>query len=303
MLNKIVATTLPFMPKKFIWLFSKRYVAGESLNDAITISKFINEGEMCVTIDLLGEFIHSIEAAEKNKNEYIQIVRRFTNENINGNFSVKPSSFGLLIDANKCYLLIREVIIEAAKYNNFVRIDMEDSKCTDLEIELYLKLKKEFPMNVGLVLQAYLKRTNNDINKLLTFHSSNEPLNFRLCKGIYVENETIAYKNKHEIRYIYLKNLELMFQNDIYTAIATHDSFLVTEALELIKKYQVSKNRYEFQMLYGVTPALRDSIVSKGHKMRIYVPFGNEWFGYCSRRLKENPKMVTDIMKAIFIRG
>ena len=304
MLNKLVAGTLPYVPKKFVWLFSKRYVAGEKIEDAIAISKMLNEGNMLVTVDLLGEFIHTLAEAEHNKNSYLQIVRQFTQENINGNFSIKPTSFGLLIDREKSYQLIREVVVEAAKSNSFVRIDMEDSQCTSVEIDLYLRLKEEFPLNVGLVLQSYMKRTYADIEYMIKrSHTDEAPLNFRLCKGIYVEPASIAYKNYHEVRHHYLKNLELMFQNNIYAGIATHDSFLVREAIGLILKYQVPSDQYEFQMLYGVTPGLRDSIVANGHTMRIYVPFGREWFGYCSRRLKENPKMVSDIMKAIFVRG
>lgn len=304
MLNKLVAGTLPYVPKKVVWVFSKRYIAGEKIDDALTISKQLNLNGMFVTVDLLGEFIHTIEEAEQNKNSYLHIVKRFIFDNIKGNFSIKPTSFGLLIDIEKCYEFIKEVVVEAAKSGSFVRIDMEDSQCTTIEIDLYLRLKKEFPLNVGLVLQAYLKRTYADIEYMLQeAHSEKAPLNFRLCKGIYVEPANIAYKDYHEVRHHYLKNLELMFQNGIYVGIATHDSFLVREAQELIKKYQLPADKYEFQMLYGVTPGLRDSIVAEGHKMRIYVPFGKEWFGYCSRRLKENPKMVTDIMKAIFIRG
>jgi proline dehydrogenase len=135
------------------------------------------------------------------------------------------------------------------------------------------------------------------------WHSPQTPLNFRLCKGIYIEPANIAFKDYHEVRHHFLTDLELMLKNGIYVGIATHDSFLVREAIALIEKHKVPKNKYEFQMLYGVTPGLRDSIVSQGHNMRIYVPFGKDWFGYCSRRLKENPKMVTDIMKALFIRG
>ena len=304
MLNKIVAGTLPLVPKKFVWLFSRRYVAGECVDDAISISKQLNEKGICVTIDLLGEFIHTIEEAEHNKNEYLKIVEQFTNHKIDGNFSVKPTSFGLLIDQEKCYQYIREVVALAAKSNNFVRIDMEDSQCTQVEIELYGHLKAEFPQNVGLVLQAYLKRTRSDIESMIAnWHTPFASLNFRLCKGIYVEPAAIAFKDYHQVRHHFLTNLELMFRHDVYAAIATHDSFLVREAIELINRYKVPKNRYEFQMLYGVTPGLRDSIVAQGHKMRIYVPFGKDWFGYCSRRLKENPKMITDIMKALFIRG
>lgn len=304
MFNKIVAGTLPFAPKKFVWLFSKRYIAGELMEDALGVSRSLNQQGIFVTVDLLGEFIHTLQEAEQNKENYLEIVRRFNEEKIEGSFSIKPTSFGLLIDYDKTYEYIREVLLEASKSDNFVRIDMEDSQCTSLEIKLYMRLKEEFPKNVGLVLQAYLRRTYNDIQQLLQdSHSMQSPLNFRLCKGIYVEDEQIAYKDRHEIRHHFLKDMELMFREGIFVGIATHDSFLVNEAFELIEKHKVPKHLYEFQMLYGVTPALRDRIVSAGHNMRIYVPFGKDWFGYCSRRIKENPKMVQDIMKALFVRG
>jgi len=304
MLNKFIADTIPYFPKKFIWLFSKRYVAGENMDDGIKTSRELNHRGIMVTVDLLGEFIHTIQEAETNKNEYLKIIDRFTSENITGNFSVKPTSFGLLIDKEKCYSLIREVIVKAASNGNFVRIDMEDAPCTSHEIELYKRLKEEYPKNVGLVLQAYLRRTQSDIENLIcTSHSKEFPLNFRLCKGIYIESEGIAYKDFHEIRHHYLMDLDLMLRNGVYTAIATHDPYLVNEAMELIKKHHVPKEMYEFQMLFGVAPALRDKIVADGHNMRIYVPFGKDWFGYCSRRLKENPRMVNDIISSMFVRS
>lgn len=304
MLNKLIANTLPHLPKKFVWVFSKRYVAGETIDEGIAISKQLNEKGMVVTVDLLGEFIHTINQAEINKEEYLNIVEKFTHEGIKGNFSIKPTSFGLLIDQEKCYTYIREVVEKAAENDNFVRIDMEDSKCTSMEIELFKRLKQEFPTNVGLVVQAYMKRTHSDLEDLIgTAHTPEAPLNIRLCKGIYVEPKEIAYTDFHEVRHHYLKDLELLFKNKVYVGIATHDQFLVNEAKELIKKHRVSKDLYEFQMLYGVTPGLRDSVVDEGHKMRIYVPYGKDWFGYCSRRIKENPKMVTDIIKAVFVRG
>lgn len=180
---------------------------------------------------------------------------------------------------------------------------MEDSPCTDMSIELFRRLKEEFPNNVGLVFQAYLKRTYQDIKQLKDLHSEENPLNFRLCKGIYVEPESIAYKKYEEINQHFLEDIELMMQENMYPAIATHDKPVVEGAYRLIDKYNYPKEKYEFQMLYGVTPALRKSILDKGHTMRVYVPFGKQWFGYCTRRVKENPSMASVIMKAIFIKG
>ena len=211
--------------------------------------------------------------------------------------------FGLLIDKVICYEKIREIVIKAAKYNNFVRIDMEDSQCVNMEIELFRKLQNEFPDNVGLVFQSYMKRTLDDLKNLIDIHSEKSPLNYRLCKGIYVESPEIAYKKYEDVNNHFLEDIEFMFRNKVYPGIATHDKPLVEGTYKLIEKYNVPKEKYEFQMLYGVTPALRKSIVDKGHRMRVYVPFGKEWFGYSTRRLKENPKMASLIIKAIFFKG
>jgi proline dehydrogenase len=303
MLNKLIANVLPYMPKKLVWVFSKRYIAGETIDEGLLASKLLNHKNMEVTIDLLGEFITSVDEAEENKIKYFEIIERFTAEGIIGNFSLKPTMFGLLIDKDVCYKYIREILVLATEKNSFVRIDMEDSQCVDLELELFRKLHTEFPKNVGLVLQAYLRRTLNDLKSLEDLNSDSVPLNFRLCKGIYVEPESIAFKKYDEVRQHFLEDLEYMFQNKMYAGIATHDKFLVEEACKLIEKYEVPKSSYEFQMLYGVTPELRQSIIDNGHLMRVYVPFGKHWFNYSTRRLKENPKMAQQIIKALFVRG
>jgi proline dehydrogenase len=303
MFNKFIAAILPFFPKKFIWLFSSSYISGETIEDAIRVSKELNSKKVKVTLDVLGEFIKNLDEAEANKKEYLDTID-FTHKNrIDGNFSVKPTSFGLLIDKEICYRHIREIVAKAASINSFVRIDMEDSPCTTPEIELFRKLKTEFPLNVGLVVQAYLKRTLDDIRGLADLNSEAAPLSFRLCKGIYIEPEAISYKKYEEINQHYLEDLEYMFANKIHVGIATHDKPLVEGAYALIKKYNVPEHLYEFQMLYGVTPRLRESIVNDGHTMRVYVPFGEKWFGYCTRRMKENPRMASDIIKAIFYKG
>ncbi len=303
MFNRFIASILPYFPKKFVWIFSKPYVSGETVNDAIRVSKEFNSQGIKVTLDVLGEFIKTLEEAEANKNEYLDLIDLAEKEKIDGNYSIKPTSFGLLLDKDVCYKHIREVVQKAVEYNNFIRIDMEDSPCTDLEIELFRKMRKEFPKNVGLVFQSYLKRTLNDIKGLMDLHSEETPLNYRLCKGIYVEPAEIAFKKYEEVNENFLIDLEYMLQNKIYVGIATHDKPLIEGAYKLIKKYNVPKNMYEFQMLYGVTPKLRHSIVDNGHLMRIYVPFGKDWFGYSTRRLKENPKMASHILKAIFYKG
>ena len=303
MFNKLIAAILPYFPKKFIWIFSRPYISGETIDDAMRVSKDLNNKKIKVTLDVLGEFIKNLEEAEENKKEYLHLIDVVQGSGIDANFSCKPTSFGLLIDKNMCHKHMREIIAKAASYKNFIRIDMEDSPCTDLEIELFRKLKSEFPDNVGLVLQAYLRRTYRDIENMLDLNKENSPVSYRLCKGIYVEPETIAFKKYEEINHHFVEDLELIFRNKIHVGIATHDKRLVDEAYKLIEKYKVPKNMYEFQMLYGVTPNLRESIVNEGHTMRVYVPFGKQWFGYSTRRLKENPKMASHIIKAIFYKG
>lgn len=291
------------MPKKLVWVFSKRYIAGETIEDGLLASKLLNEKGIEVTIDLLGEFIKTLGEAKVNRDHYFEIINRFTNENIVGNFSLKPTMFGLLLDKEVCYKYLRDIVALAAEKNSFIRIDMEDSECVDIEIDIFKKLRAEFPQNVGLVLQAYLRRTMKDLEDLNSLNSESIPINFRLCKGIYIEPEKIAFKDYQKVRDIYLSDLEFMFRNKMYVGIATHDKYLVENAFQLIEKYNVPKNMCEFQMLFGVTPELRQSIVDKGFKMRVYVPFGKQWFKYSTRRLKENPKMATEIIKALFVRG
>ena len=303
MFNKMIAGLLPYMPKKLVWIFSKRYIAGESLEDAMRESRQLNAEQTMVTVDILGEYIKELSEATENKKQYIDLIRRFTSENIDGNFSVKPSMFGLLLEKEACYQNIREIVSVADECDTFIRVDMEDSSCTDAEVEIFRRLKAEFPTRVGLVVQSYMRRTLSDIRDLMDMHSEEAPLNFRLCKGIYVEPAEVAFKKYQEVRDHYLEDLEFMLQNGIYVGIATHDKYLVDKAFELLEKYNTPKDKYEFQMLYGVTPDLRSRITGAGHRMRVYVPYGVQWFGYSTRRLKENPNMTWLIIKALFVRG
>ncbi|GET30890.1 proline dehydrogenase [Prolixibacter sp. SD074] len=303
MFNKMISWVLPYMPKKLVWIFSKRYIAGENIEDALRESRKLNAEQTMVTVDILGEYIKELSEATENKKQYIELIKRFTDEKIDGNFSVKPSMFGLLLDKESCYQNIREIVAVADECDSFIRVDMEDSTCTDAEVEIFRRLKAEFPTRVGLVVQSYMRRTLSDVRELMDMHSEEAPLNFRLCKGIYVEPAEVAFKKYQEVRDHYLEDLEYMLQNGIYVGVATHDKYLVDRSLELLEKYKTPKDKYEFQMLYGVTPDLRSRIISAGHRMRVYVPYGVQWFNYSTRRLKENPNMTWLIVKALFVRG
>ena len=303
MFNKLIASILPYLPENLIWIFSRSYISGKSVEDAMRVSKEFDSQNILVTLDVLGEFIKDLSEAEINKQKYLELIDITYKNGIKGNFSAKPTSFGLLIDKEACYRYMREIVSKAASYNGFIRIDMEDSPCTTAEIELFRRLKTEFPSNVGLVLQAYLKRTLDDLKGLTDLNSEAAPLSIRLCKGIYIEPGAISFKKYGEINQHFLENLEYIFKNRIHVGIATHDKKLIDGAYKLISQYNVPKHLYEFQMLYGVTPNLRQSIVNNGYTMRVYVPFGEKWFGYSTRRLKENPKIAGHIIRALFIKG
>jgi len=302
MINKLIAKILPYFPKRIVWIFGKPYISGQTIDDALVESRKLNQGGIMVSVDLLGEYVKNLGEADIYKRQYIDLIKKFTAEKIDGHFSVKPSMFGLLLDQEVCYQNLYEIVDVADQCNTFIRIDMEDSECTTIELEIYRRLKLKFPARIGVVVQAYLRRTLDDVKNLMDLNLHEAPLNFRLCKGIYIEEERIAYKGHQEIRDRYIEDLRFMLQNGIYVGIATHDKYLIEKAYELIDQLNIPKEKYEFQMLYGVTPLLRQSIVDRGHRMRVYVPYGKQWFTYSTRRLKENPNMVWYILKAMFVR-
>lgn len=303
LLNNIIVSFVKILPKSVVHVFAKKYIAGSKLSDAIEVARKLNSMGICATLDVLGEAITTREESIQEKEECFRILEQISENNLDANLSIKPTSLGLSIDKEFFYSQMKEVLNKAKELNNFVRIDMEDSPCTDMEIDMYRRLKKEFPNNVGLVVQSYLKRTHQDIKDLKDLHSEDAPVNLRVCKGIYVEPEEIAYKNYDEVNEHFVDDIELMLKEGMYPGIATHDIPVVEGAYKLIEKLNIPKDKYEFQMLYGVTPTLRKSIVDQGHRMRVYVPFGEHWFGYCTRRVKENPQMAGVLIKALFKKG
>ena len=303
MLNRFIVGILQFMPESFVWIFSKRYIAGKAREDAFRVTRELNRQGIQVSLDLLGEFQTRSEKIDYYKAEYIETIREAANRKLDISVSVKPTMFGLLMDREMCYNNLREIILEAVSCKTFVQIDMEDSQCIDAEIEIFSRFYREFPHHVGFVFQAYMRRTLQDIMALVTQYPQKDLGSIRICKGIYVEPKEIAYKVKQEIRDHYLEDLEYLFQHKIFAAIATHDKKLVEGAYRLIEKYQVPAEKFEFQMLYGVTPKLRDSVVKKKYAMRVYVPYGVDWYNYCTRRLKENPYMMWDLIKALVVRN
>lgn len=295
--NSVVSKTIMHVPGPLVGFFAKDYIAGSHLADSVQVSKELNAEGMLTTIDILGEFIKTKEEAIYFKNQCVQIIEAIDDDGLMSNLSLKPTQMGLELDRDFAFENIREVVALAARKNNFVRIDMEDVPCTDDTLSFYRTLREEYPGAVGTVLQTYLRRTADDIGSL-----ADGKTNIRLCKGIYNESRLHAYKDMELINQNYSYCLEKLFQQKAYVGIATHDEKLVFEALRLIDKYGLHKKNYEFQMLLGVDPELRRMLVEQGHKLRVYVPFGESWLPYSKRRLKENPTIASHALKQMLRR-
>ena len=292
--NKLVVLLLPIIPKPIVGVFAKRYVAGSKLEDAVRVVKELNSRNIYATIDVLGENIKKVEQTQKFVEAYFNVLDTIHDKHLNSNISLKPTQMGLKLDPEICFNNISNILKKAHDYNIFVRIDMEDSSCTTDTINLYLRLCKNFT-NLGLVIQSYLRRSVNDVLALAEMKA-----NFRICKGIYIESRQIAYKDGEIVNNNFIFLTELMLKNRCYVGIATHDEKLVWQAYRLIHELKLRRDEYEFQMLLGVDEQLRNIIVNDGHKMRVYVPFGKEWYPYCVRRIKENPRIAYYALRSIF---
>ncbi|MDC1106765.1 proline dehydrogenase family protein [Prolixibacteraceae bacterium] len=300
MFQTLIARLLPMFPESFIWKFSKKYIAGKDLQDLKVAALKEKAKGAFTTVDLLGEEIHSMNQAHDFYNQYLELITVLSKNDLEVNVSIKPSMFGLKMDKAACYELYENIIEAVSNYpTGFVRIDMEDSSYTSMEIELYEHLLKRYPRNVGLVIQAYLYRSHKDVMDLMDKYP-NLSLNFRLCKGIYIERKEVAYQDRQEVRESYLRILKSILSYGGFVGIATHDSWLVDHTLDWIRANNILKSQYEFQCLCGVKEGLKVDLLAQGEKERVYIPFGIHWFAYSTRRLKENPKMVNDIIKAFF---
>jgi proline dehydrogenase len=296
-LNKAVVAAIPLVPRRLIRFFAARYIAGESLDDAIRSVRQLNSEGVCGTMDVLGEDVTTRAEAIAAKDESIGVLHAIAREKLDSNLSIKLTSLGLKIDNQFCIENVRNILSVAVQYKNFVRIDMEDSSCTADTIDVFRTVHREFA-NVGIVVQAYLFRTQEDIRELLKGKAG-----FRLCKGIYKEPATIAFQKREDVQRNYMALLEQMLAGGSYVGIATHDSVLVDGAVALITRLGLRRDQYEFQMLLGVRPELRRRLVRDGHKVRLYVPFGEHWYGYSTRRFKENPEIAGYVFKALFTRN
>ena len=286
LLDRAIVRVLPAVPRPVVRRLSERYIAGSTLAEACRVVADLNDQGKMATIDVLGEEITRREEASALLAEYEDVFETIERERLDSNISVKLTGLGLKLDHDFCRDNIAELVTEAAKRGNFVRIDMEDSSTTTETLEIYRELRDGGLDNVGIVLQAYMKRTLADVASV----SDLRP-NVRVCKGIYVEPPEVAFQEFETVRIGFVEVIEALLDAGAYVAVATHDEWVVAEALTLIEKRGLAPDQYEFQMLLGVRPELGDELVREGHRLRIYVPFGRQWYEYSIRRLQENPKI------------
>ena len=285
-IDRAIVRALPAVPRQVVKRLSSRYIAGTTLAEACDVVRELNAHGKEATLDVLGEEVTLREEAIGLRDAYRRALDTIEEEGLRSNVSVKLTALGLKLDRGLCRADLTAVVEEAARFDNFVRIDMEDSSTTSETLALYREIREGGHDNLGVVLQAALKRTLSDIGGLADLRP-----NVRVCKGIYVEPAEIAYQEDEIIRLNFLDALEALFDIGSYVGIATHDDWLIGEALALVERRGLGRDDYEFQMLLGVRPELGDELVRDGHRLRIYVPFGRRWYEYSIRRLQENPKI------------
>ncbi len=284
--DRAIVRLLPAVPRPVVQKLSERYIAGPELKDAREAVRRINAEGKLATVDVLGEEITTEEEAAAIVRSYQDVFADIERCGLDSNVSVKLTALGLKLGHDLCRDNLRTVVEDAASRGNFVRIDMEDSSTTDDTLQLYRELRDEGHENLGVVLQAMLRRTQADIAALVDLKPS-----VRLCKGIYVEPPDVAYQDFEAVRASFVRALEALLDAECYVGIATHDEWLMAEGRRLVAEHGLGRDNYEFQMLLGVRPELGDELVIEGHRLRIYVPFGRHWYEYSLRRLQENPKI------------
>ncbi len=292
--SRLVVITLPLVPKFVVGRVAARYVAGETRDEAFRTVRELNARGAMATLDVLGEEVTAREKAEAAVEEYIRLFEEIDRDQVDSNVSIKLTLLGLKIDQEFCRENVERIAEAAQRFGNFVRLDMEDHTCTDATLEIYHQLQPRFG-NLGVVFQSYMRRTLSDIESLTEGSG-----NVRLCKGIYVEPRRIAWKGFESVRHNFIAALEKMITQGVYAAIATHDEFLVGAAIALLDKHQLPRDRYEFQMLLGVDEELREILLAGGHRLRVYVPYGKDWYPYSIRRLRENPEIARHVIRQFF---
>jgi proline dehydrogenase len=297
--HRLLIAPLPYVPKPVVWRFSQRYVAGIDVDDAFAVVARLNTMGCSATIDVLGEDSTTTAEVDTAKELYFKALEGIPSRDLDCNASVKLSDMGLRFDHDLCFDTMEAIVARAAELGNFVRIDMEDSSVTSVTLDIYRRLRERHE-NVGTVIQSCLHRSRDDVQSLL----GDGIAHLRLCKGIYIEPGEIAYTDADDIRQSFRTLLEQLFEGGATkVGIATHDPALVAHAEQTIRRLNVDKSRYEFQMLLGVAGTMRSRLIREGHPLRVYVPFGERWHAYSMRRLRENPGIAGHIVKNLFTRS
>jgi proline dehydrogenase len=284
--DRAIVRLLPAVPRPVVQRLSSRYIAGATLADASRVVRRLNAQGKLATNDVLGEEVTNEQQAHAIAQAYLDVFHELERERLDSNVSVKLTGLGLNLGYELCRENLTEVVRCAAAADNFVRIDMEDSSTTDDTLRLYRELREAGHDNIGVVLQAALRRTVSDAHALADLRPS-----VRLVKGIYVEPPSISFRDYDAVRANFVRALEALLEARCYTAVATHDEWLIGKSLDLLRDRGLTTEEYEFQMLLGVREQRAAELVRQGHRVRVYVPFGEDWYGYSLRRLQENPRI------------
>jgi proline dehydrogenase len=295
--DRLIASSLPAVPRPLVRHFADRYMAGETMQDAIGTVRKLNVLGAAATVDVLGEFVTDVAQSQTTADQYVEILSAMAADGLDANVSIKLSALGLEIDPALAQSLAERVVSAAAGHGNFVRIDMEHSALTDATLGIYRALREAGHDNVGIVLQAYLRRTFDDVRALAELTPS-----VRLVKGIYIEPAAIAYTERSLVNRNFVALMNDLVDRGCRVAVASHDEALVGEARRLVDQRGLTGEQFEFQLLLGVKENLRDALIAAGHRVRIYVPFGEAWYGYSVRRLKENPSIAGYVARDV-LRG
>ena len=296
-INTLVARAIPLIPRGVIQKVSRRYIAGATLAEAVSRIQQLNAQGFCVTVDVWGEAVVNWQQVNDFADEYNLVLQAIGKQQLDAGVSIKPSALGLLLDVSVCEDMLERLLEVAKVHNSGVCLDMEDLNCTQKEIELFERVKPRHA-HLALAVQAYLKRTDEDLERLVLCKG---PL--RMCKGIYLEDKSClvedALKDRRAINSHFLRHVQRCFDTDTFVGIATHDAALIEQVIALIQRCEVDRSVFEFQMLLGVCEPLRDKLRDMGFVVRIYVPYGKDWYGYSTRRMKENPRIAGYVLRAM----
>ena len=280
---------------KFFKKLTTRFVAGETIDEVIPYIREINAENCTASFDHLNESVDNADEANKEVEEYLRILQQIQEKRVRSNVSIKLTQFGLELDPELAYKNARRVVVDAKQRGNFVRVDMEASNVTQVTIDIFKRLRSEFDLNdVGIVLQSYLRRTYDDAKELVKL-----PARIRICKGAYSEPPEVAFPDKKDVDDNYIKVMQLLLSSGVYHGIATHDPKMIDATIDFATREGIGKEKFEFQMLYGIRRDLQRQLARDGFNMRVYVPYGKHWYPYFMRRLAERPANIWFVMKNV----